>query len=321
MKSSLKFLVAGISTIGLGLAAALPSVAQTPEIPNAQTTPATPAPTNRPTGVPPIGGASEGQLTPSNTTPDNTTPGNTTPDNTTPIKTSPNDTPPSNMSPNQMSPNQMSPNQMPNQMSPGSSDGSSPQIVPNNPTQRGNTAPGTQPIVNNSPDYSFAGSEGKTISQVVRSSPNFELFNALLQVADSNSHGAFSAQLADGNHTVFAPTDAALAAIPPATFKALVQPENRALLAQLLNAHIVSGKMTSAELSAKEVRSMDGSTMMAQGSAGNLMIGNAQVVGPDIMVSNGIIHAVNQVIIPADLQAKITSLTSQAAAPMTAPMR
>lgn len=278
MKTSLKRLATGLSALGLSLSLALPSVAQSQSTPNAETTPAntpeTPAPGNRDSGVPPIGGQS-GENTPGTiTSPQNSNNNGGTTTN------------------------------------PG---------VPNNQSVPGTVSPANRPENNNlpgssstttTPSVSFAGSESQSIDQIVRTSPSFELFNALLRVAQSN--GSFTALSGGGDVTVFAPTDEALAALPPATFKALVQPENRALLAQVLENHIVRGKVTSADLASKQVRSLGGNPIAAQGGTGSLSVGTAQVVGADIQAKDGIIHAVNGVILPAELQSRLTTLAPQA---------
>jgi len=300
MKSSLKRLVTGLSAIGLGFSVALPSMAQSQmnSAPNAETTPAntppTTPPSNRDTGVSPINGQ----------------PGQNTPGS----MSSPSD---SNNSAPTTTPGTINSPGLPNNQSvPGT-------VSPANRPENNNTPTGTTPSGNSSttaPSYSMSGSENQSIDRIVRTSPSFELFNALLRVADSN--GTFSQLAGDSNYTVFAPTDEALAAIPPATFKALVQPENRALLIQVLENHIVKGKVSSADLAVKEVRSLSGNVLAPQGGSGSLTIGNAQVVGSDIQASNGIIHAVNQPIIPAELQSKLTSLAPQASTlPSTQPPR
>ncbi|GAP95803.1 fasciclin domain-containing protein [Leptolyngbya sp. NIES-2104] len=320
MKTSLKRLTTGLSALGLSLSLALPSVAQSQSTPNAETTPAntpeTPAPGNRDTGVPPIGGQS-GENTPGTiTSPENsnnnggttTNPG--VPNNqSVPGTVSPANRPENNNLPGSGTTPSNSPNNG-GTINPG---------VPNNQSVPGTVSPANRPENNNlpgssstttTPPVSVAGSEGQTLDQIVRTSPSFELFNALLRVAESN--GSFTALAGSGDFTVFAPTDEALAAVPPATFKALVQPENRALLVQVLENHIVRGKVTSADLASKQVQSLGGNPLSAQGGAGSLSVGNAQVVGADIQAENGIIHAVNGVILPAELQSKLTSLAPQA---------
>lgn len=320
MKTSLKRLTTGLSALGLSLSLALPSVAQSQSRPNAETTPAntpeTPAPGNRDSGVPPIGGQS-GQNTPGTiTSPDNSqNNGGTTTNPAVPNNQSvPGTVAPANRPEN---------NNLPGTSTPGSTNTPGGTInnpgVPNNQSVPGVVAPANRPENNNlpgssstttTPSVSFSGSENQSIDQIVRTSPSFELFNALLRVAESN--GSFTALSGSGDVTVFAPTDEALAALPPATFKALVQPENRALLVQVLENHIVRGKVTSADLASKQVRSLGGNELAAQGGAGALSVGNAQVIGADIQAENGIIHAVNGVILPAELQSRLTTLAPQA---------
>lgn len=186
------------------------------------------------------------------------------------------------------------------------------QTTPNNQQNNQNrNLPNTQTVPGNaSPNATFSSSEAQSIDQIVRTSPSFELFNALLRVAESE--GILVGQLAgDSNYTVLAPTDEALARVPAATFKALVQPENRDVLAQVLENHIVKGKVSSSDLAAQQVRSLSGNPLAAQGSAGSLSVGNARVIGADIQAENGIIHAIDQVILPADLQSRLTSLAPQ----------
>lgn len=314
MKKSLKRLVTGLSVVGLGVSVALPSMAQSKPTPNAETTPAntpqTPAPTNRDTGIPPVGGQQPGQFS-----------GGQNGSSTTPVGGQSG---------------QNTPGSITNPDSSVDSGTTTAPGLPNNQSVPGSVAPANRPEVNNAPtnnsptnssptgatptgttNYASTGSSDQSVDQIVRTSPSFELFNALLRVADAN--GAFSSDLAgSGDVTIFAPTDEALAAIPAATFKALVQPENRALLTQVLQNHIVKGKVSSSDLAAKQVQSLGGNPIAAQGSNGMLMIGNAQVVGADIAASNGTIHAINQVILPASLQGKLTSL-APTAMPMAQP--
>lgn len=184
---------------------------------------------------------------------------------------------------------------------PGSTDTGVPGVNTNSPNNNIQT-PGPGQLTP-APIQSSSG----TIDAIVRTSPSFELFNALLRVADSE--GILSAELADEDFTVFAPTDEALAALPPGTFKALVQPENRDLLASVLENHIVEGKVTSSDLSSKQIRSMGGTSLAPVGGQGTLAIANARIIGPDIQAENGVIHAVDQLIITPDVQSRLGSLT------------
>jgi uncharacterized surface protein with fasciclin (FAS1) repeats len=75
---------------------------------------------------------------------------------------------------------------------------------------------------------------------------------------------------------------------------------------------VLSGKVSSSDLAAKQVRSLGGNPIAAQGGSGALTVGSARVIGADIQADNGIIHAVDQLIVTPDLQSKLTSLAPQA---------
>jgi uncharacterized surface protein with fasciclin (FAS1) repeats len=149
-------------------------------------------------------------------------------------------------------------------------------------------------------------SSSLSIDAIVEQSDSFNIFNSLLRVADRN--GELSRQLAGGGtYTVFAPTDAAFGALPEGTIKKLVQPENRATLIKILSYHIVPGKIDSGAIKSGATESVEGSPLNIQAGAGSVSVNDAQVIRPDIEASNGVIHAVNKVILPPDVQASLVS--------------
>ncbi|MGB2926369.1 MAG: fasciclin domain-containing protein [Limnothrix sp.] len=107
----------------------------------------------------------------------------------------------------------------------------------------------------------------------------------------------------EGPFTVFAPTDAAFAALPEGTVEMLLLPENKALLQKILTYHVVSGSITSGELMAGAVPTVEGSDLMVSLSNG-VKVNNANVVTADIMAGNGVIHVIDAVIMPPEAQAK-----------------
>ncbi|NRB34830.1 MAG: fasciclin domain-containing protein [Rhodobacteraceae bacterium] len=102
----------------------------------------------------------------------------------------------------------------------------------------------------------------------------------------------------DGPFTVFAPTDAAFAALPDGTVENLLKPENKDQLIAVLTYHVVPGKVMSTDL----VDDMKATTV--QGSEitidldNGVMIDNASVVTADIEAENGVIHVIDAVILP-----------------------
>lgn len=102
-----------------------------------------------------------------------------------------------------------------------------------------------------------------------------------------------------GPFTVFAPTDAAFAKLPPGTVEGLLKPEARDKLKAILTYHVVPGKVMAAEVvkltSAKTVQGADVS-IAVEGS--NVKVSGAAVEKTDIAASNGVIHVIDTVIMP-----------------------
>ncbi len=104
-----------------------------------------------------------------------------------------------------------------------------------------------------------------------------------------------------GPFTVFAPTDAAFAALPAGTVDDLLKPENKAKLASILTYHVVSGKVTSSEVvKLSEADSVGGPKLKITTEGDNVKINDATVTTADIETSNGVIHVIDKVLIPAN---------------------
>lgn len=115
-----------------------------------------------------------------------------------------------------------------------------------------------------------------------------------------------------GPFTVFAPVNAAFAALPPGTVDTLLKPENKAMLTKVLTAHVVAGKLDAADLAARARRSPDGLANLVTVSGDALSVrprGNVLMVYSesrnigritiaDVMQSNGVIHVIDTVMVP-----------------------
>ena len=104
-----------------------------------------------------------------------------------------------------------------------------------------------------------------------------------------------------GPFTVFAPTDAAFAKLPPATLADLLKPENKAKLAAILTYHVVPGKVMSADIAGKRLspKSVQGDTLDINAMrADNVMVDSARVVQVDVAADNGVIHVIDTVVMP-----------------------
>jgi uncharacterized surface protein with fasciclin (FAS1) repeats len=136
-----------------------------------------------------------------------------------------------------------------------------------------------------------------TIVDVASASDTFETLVAALTEAELTEVLA-----GEGPFTVFAPTDEAFDALPEGTVEALLLPENRETLVKLLTYHVVPGSITSDDLSSGDVATVEGSPITVTVGEGMVMVNEASVIQPDIPASNGVIHAIDRVILPPDLQ-------------------
>jgi len=103
-----------------------------------------------------------------------------------------------------------------------------------------------------------------------------------------------------GPFTVFAPTDEAFAKLPEGTIEELLKPENKAKLQAILTYHVVPGKvMASQVVGLKSAKTVNGESVTIAVMDGGVMIDNAHVVKTDIATSNGVIHVIDTVLLPA----------------------
>lgn len=105
-----------------------------------------------------------------------------------------------------------------------------------------------------------------------------------------------------GPFTVFAPTDAAFAALPKGALDDLLKPANKAKLTKILTYHVVSGSVLSTSLKSGDVPTVEKSPVKVVVSGGKVTVGGANVVKADIKASNGVIHVIDKVLMPADIK-------------------
>ena len=128
--------------------------------------------------------------------------------------------------------------------------------------------------------------QDKTLLALAESSPKFTTLIAALKAA-----GLTDALQGGDQLTVFAPTNEAFAKLP----------ENKEILLKLLTYHVVSGTVLSTDLSSGEVKSLEGGAIRVSVGSNGVMVNDANVVEVDIKGTNGVIHAIDQVILPPDL--------------------
>ena len=102
-----------------------------------------------------------------------------------------------------------------------------------------------------------------------------------------------------GPFTVFAPTDAAFAALPAGTLDDLLKPANKEKLQAILLYHVVPGKVMSADLKGTvSAATLQGQPATIVAAASGVTVNGARVVTADVAASNGVIHVIDAVILP-----------------------
>ena len=140
-----------------------------------------------------------------------------------------------------------------------------------------------------------AGNYGKqNIVAVASGNPDFSTLVAAIKAAD-----LVDALSAAGPYTVFAPTNAAFAALPAGTLDSLLKPENKAKLQAILKYHVVSGDVKAADVvKLSSASTLEGSAVAIAVAGGKVEVNQANVTATDIAASNGTIHVIDAVLLP-----------------------
>jgi uncharacterized surface protein with fasciclin (FAS1) repeats len=140
----------------------------------------------------------------------------------------------------------------------------------------------------------FAGGHSKDIVDTATEAGSFGTL-----LAAATAAGLVDTLKSEGPFTVFAPTDAAFAALPEGTVETLLLPENKDQLTAILTYHVVAGKVMSTDLTD------DMTAVTVQGGEitidldNGVMVNDATVTTADIEPSNGVIHVIDKVIMPS----------------------
>lgn len=119
-------------------------------------------------------------------------------------------------------------------------------------------------------------------------------------VAAVKAAGLVDTLAGDGPFTVFAPTNAAFAKLPAGTVETLLKPENKDKLVAVLTYHVVAGKVMAADVVGLEsATTVQGGAIAISASDAGVKINDANVVATDVAASNGVIHVIDAVILPA----------------------
>lgn len=140
----------------------------------------------------------------------------------------------------------------------------------------------------------FAAGHSKDIVDTAVDAGSFTTLVAAVEAA-----GLVDTLKGEGPFTVFAPTDEAFAALPAGTVEDLLKPENKDQLVAILTYHVVPGKVMSTDLSNGMMAATVQGGEITIMTEGGVMVNDANVVTADIEASNGVIHVIDKVIMPA----------------------
>jgi LPXTG-motif cell wall-anchored protein len=137
-------------------------------------------------------------------------------------------------------------------------------------------------------------------------------------VAAVQAAGLVDALSGEGPFTVFAPTDAAFAALPEGTIESLLADPSGALIDILLY-HVVAGQVLSSDLSdGMTAVTLGGAELTFSVSANGVQVNGANVVAADVMASNGVIHVIDAVLLPPAAEEEMAEEAAAEATPTPA---
>lgn len=140
----------------------------------------------------------------------------------------------------------------------------------------------------------FAEMPSKDIVDTAVAAGSFNTLVAALKAA-----GLVDMLKGPGPFTVFAPTDEALAKLPPGTVEDLLKPENKTKLQAILTYHVVAGKVMAKDaMKLHMAKTVNGEDLTVRASKGMVTIDNARVIQADILCTNGVIHVIDTVVLP-----------------------
>lgn len=155
--------------------------------------------------------------------------------------------------------------------------------------------------------FSACGDDGPDAEErpsedIVEVASTTEGFSTL--VTALGSAGLIETLQGDGPFTVFAPTDDAFAELPDGLLDSLLEPENEETLQRILTYHVIDAEVLAADVEAGSVETVEGNTIEITTDDG-VMVNQATVVQTDILASNGVIHVIDEVILPPDIAASL----------------
>ena len=163
--------------------------------------------------------------------------------------------------------------------------------------------PTAAPAAAQAPNPKVGGAEmlaTKTIPENASAAPNLTTL-----VTAAKAAGLVDTLAGPGPFTVFAPTNDAFSRLAPGTVDTLLKPENKATLTKILTYHVVPGKLSAADLTdGKKLKTVQGDELTVKNAGGKVTLtdakgGTSTVTIANVNQSNGVIHVVDTVLMPA----------------------
>ncbi len=142
-----------------------------------------------------------------------------------------------------------------------------------------------------------AGHHGEAKKDIVDTAVAAGDFNTL--AAALEAAGLVDTLKGDGPFTVFAPTDSAFEKLPAGTVETLFKPENKDQLVSILTYHVVPGKVMASDVAKlNNAQTVNGASVSISTKGDAVMINASAVTAADIKTSNGVIHVIDNVLLP-----------------------
>ncbi|MGB3655208.1 MAG: fasciclin domain-containing protein [Rivularia sp. (in: cyanobacteria)] len=154
----------------------------------------------------------------------------------------------------------------------------------------------TTPATQATPSTTEGTASSQTIVETAIANGSFNTLVAAVKAAD-----LVDTLNGPGPYTVFAPTDEAFAALPAGVLDKLLLPKNKAVLTKILTYHVVAGNVPASAVKTGPVPSVEGANLNLTADAGNVTVNDAKVVQADVAASNGVIHVIDAVLLPPNL--------------------
>jgi uncharacterized surface protein with fasciclin (FAS1) repeats len=174
------------------------------------------------------------------------------------------------------------------------------------PTPTPSPTPTTSPTPKPSPSPAPGNTSNRSASDLLQQASSAGSFTTLEKIVQTAGLTK-TLQNRGGRYTIFAPTDAAFAALPAGTLEKLLRPQNRQLLTRILAYHVAPGEYPSNKLKTGGVKTLGGG-LAIEVTPQRVIVNDGSVVQADIRASNAVIHAVNRVFLSRELRQEIAAL-------------